>query len=102
MCHRTGHLARDCTKRTENRGRKKEQPSSKQITTGQSWGTVTDQADILQLLFSDDESGGQVDVIRVPDRGSHPRSAWVDIQGVPVYGVVDSGSDVTIMGGDLL
>ena len=101
VCHRTGHLARDCTKRTENRGRRKEQPSSKQITTGQSSGTDTDQADILQLLF-DDESGGQVDVIRVPDRGSRPRSAWVNIQGVPAYGVVDSGSDVTIMSGDLL
>ena len=43
-----------------------------------------------------------MDVIRVPDHGSRPRSAWVDIQGVPAYGVVDSGSDVTIMGGDLL
>lgn len=103
VCHRTGHLARDCTKQTQSRGRRNEQPSSKKITTGQRSDADTDQSSILQLLFpADDEDGSRVDVVRVPDRGSHPRSARVDIQGVPSYGLVDSGSDVTIMGGDLL
>ena len=103
VCHWAGHLACDCTKRTQNRGRRNEQPSSKQIATGQSSNADTDQKRTLQLLFpADDESGSKVDVVRVPDRGSRPRSARVDIQGVPAYGVVDSGSDVTIMGGELL
>ena len=103
VCRRTGHLARDCTKQTESRGRRNEPSSSKQITTGQRADDETDQSDILELLFSsDDESGGKVDVVRIPDKGNRPRCACVDVQGVPAYGVVDSGSDVTIMGGDLL
>ncbi len=103
VCHRTGHLARDCTKRTESRGRKNEQPSSKQVTTTKDSDTEPDQSDILEMLFSSsDESEGNVDVVRVPDHGSSPRRARVGIQGVPALGVVDSGSDITIMGGNLL
>ena len=33
--------------------------------------------------------------------GSQPYCAKVNVQGVPVDGVVDSGVDITIMGGDL-
>ena len=43
-----------------------------------------------------------MDVVRVPDKGSRPKCARVDVQGVPTYGVIDSGSDVTIMGRELL
>ncbi len=35
------------------------------------------------------------------DKGSVPQKACVDIQGVPAEGVIDSGADITIMGGDL-
>ena len=35
------------------------------------------------------------------DRGSQPQEAWVDVQGVPAYGMLDSGADITIMGGAL-
>lgn len=41
-------------------------------------------------------------MVRVPDTGSRPKCARVDVQGVLVYGVIDSGSDITIMGGELL
>lgn len=44
----------------------------------------------------------KVDAVHVADHGSHPRSARVDIEGLPAYGVVDSRSDIMIMGGDLL
>ena len=33
--------------------------------------------------------------------GSSPRHAHVEVQGVPTEGVIDSGADITIMGGDL-
>ncbi len=39
--------------------------------------------------------------VRVQDMGSQPHCAKVVVQGVPVEGVVDSGADITIMGGDL-
>ena len=97
VCHKTGHMMRECPRR------KTKQASSKQITTGSRTDVKTDQSDILQLLYSsDDEGGGKVDVVRVPDKGSRPKCARVDIQGVPAYGVIDSGSDVTIMGRELL
>ena len=32
------------------------------------------------------------------DSGSRPRTVTVDLQGVPVNGVIDSGADITIMG----
>ena len=42
-----------------------------------------------------------MEMVRVQDHGSLPKCARVDIQGVPAYGVIDSGSDVTIIGGEL-
>ena len=36
------------------------------------------------------------------DQGSHPQHAKVVIGGVPMEGVVDSGSDITILGGEML
>ena len=93
-------MARDCLKRSDPKGRKSEGASSKQITASQAEDLDADQSSILQLLFSDsDEDSGNVDMVQVSDK---PRCAQVDIHGVPAYGVIDSGSDVTIMGGELL
>ena len=39
--------------------------------------------------------------VRVEDTGSHSHSVKVDIQGVPVRGIIDYGSDISIIGGDL-
>ncbi len=59
--------------------------------------------DALQLLYSsDEEEDGDMDVVQAPDKASRLRCARVDIQGVPAYGVIDSGSDITIIGGELL
>ena len=41
-------------------------------------------------------------MVRGPDKGSQPKCVKVDLQGMPVYGVIDSGSEITIMGGVLL
>ena len=35
------------------------------------------------------------------DKGSKPRTVTVDLQGVPVKGVIDSGADITIMGAEV-
>ena len=37
----------------------------------------------------------------VPDCGSRPHLARVDIHGVPADGIVDTAADITIMGGKL-
>ena len=35
------------------------------------------------------------------DKGSAPQCVKVQLQGVPVYGLINSGADITIIGGDL-
>ncbi len=40
-------------------------------------------------------------MVCVEDKGSHPKCARIQIQGVPAYGIVDSEADITIMGGSL-
>lgn len=39
--------------------------------------------------------------IVVQDEGSQPHCTRIQIQGVPAVGIVDSGDDITILGGDL-
>ena len=67
---------------------------------------VTDgtEADPMAFLFSDsdsEEGSSNVKQIWVEDQGSQSHCAQVRIAGVPVYGIVDSGADITIIGGDL-
>ena len=54
----------------------------------------------LGLLFSYSDGEG-VKQVRVPDCGSCPHLARVDIHGVPADGIVDTVADITIMGGKL-
>ena len=59
--------------------------------------------DPLDYLYSssDDEEARDVRQIRVSDKGSRSQCARVQIQGVPAFGIIDSGADITIMGGGL-
>ena len=41
-------------------------------------------------------------MVRVPDCGSKPQSARVLMQGVPVFGIIDTAADITIMGRTLV
>ena len=40
-------------------------------------------------------------MVRLTDKGSKPQCVRLMIEGVPAYGVIDSGADITIMGGVL-
>ena len=51
------------------------------------------------LLSSDSEGEESVRVVKVEDEGSKSRWAEVELQGVPTWGIVDTGSDITIVGG---
>ena len=55
--------------------------------------------DPLPFLYSD--SDGTVDTVRVSDKGSKPQYVNVQVQGVPTSGILDTGADITIMGGEL-
>ena len=39
-----------------------------------------------------------VSLVRVQDEGSKSQIALVEIAGIPAYGIVDTGADITIMG----
>lgn len=55
---------------------------------------------ILDVLLPDSDDEG-VCQIQLDYRGSRPRHVRVEIQGVPAQGFVDTGADITIIGGDL-
>ena len=96
-CDEVGHLARDCKqKSSESTGRTpRAHFVTKQVTT-RSVGE-----DLTRYLYSDSDEEAAVNVVRVNDQGSQPRCAKVQIEGVPMYGIVDSGADITIIGGTL-
>ena len=54
---------------------------------------------VLDILSGVDDE--RVQQIHLDYEGSKPQCAMVDIQGVPTHGVVDTGADKTIIGGDL-
>ena len=69
----------------------------------QEHASEVEQFALLDFLYSsDDEQEAGVSVVEVRDHGSQPKCARVEIQGVPVFGVIDSGADITIIGGNLL
>ena len=54
------------------------------------------------LYSSDSEDDSEVRVVRVTDGGECISMCKApEIQGVPVFGIIDSGADITIMGGEL-
>lgn len=109
ICNKQGHLARDCkATRSESRGRpipyKPKQASTRQVQASQSTGVPTSQQrpDPMEFLYSSDsEDDSEVRVVRVTDGGSVSQCVRIQIQGVPVFGIIDSGADITIMGGEL-
>ena len=56
---------------------------------------------LLDILFSDSDSDSEVKIIRVSDEGSKSQCAYVRLQGVPAYGIIDTAADITIVGGRL-
>lgn len=97
VCDQPGHFARDCpTQREDNR-----------VTTSQvslipgELGPRNEAPNLGSYLQSDSEDDMEVRQIRVTDRGSRQQYADVQLQGVPARGIVDSGSEISIMGKEL-
>ena len=103
-CGKVGHIAKDC--RGESRGptpgESHSKPQARQVSTQDHKITDGTEADLMAFLFSDSEEGSSnVKQIWVEDQGSQSHCAQIRIAGVPVYSIVDSGADITIIGGDL-
>ena len=88
-CNREGHIARDC--------RVKSKKPAHQISQ-----THGKRPSIQQPPYNfEKKQKTEVKQIQVEDTGSCSHCVKVILQGVPVYGIIDSGSDITIIGGNL-
>ena len=96
-----GHFAWDCRNPSDTNATGPPRPG---VTTGQVKATdgTSDQTKeleetqgLLSCLFSDPEDDAEVHQVRVTDRGSR------QLQGVPAHGIIDSGSEITIIGAEL-
>ena len=52
------------------------------------------------LFFSSDESDAEVHTVRVSDHGGQLRVSKVEVQGVVIPGLVNTGADITIIKGE--
>ena len=100
FCHQPGHLARNCPKKRSGQAPQRRQGNTKQVTFSldeeERFESLRE-----QLYSSDDSSGDDVRVVKLSDKGSQPQCVKLQVQGVPAYGLIVSGADITIMGGVL-
>ena len=113
FCQEPGHLARNCPKKrptqgsqrrpgtTPSQGSQRRPGATNQVTTSPEDGKRVRFEALQEQLCSDDSSDDDVRVGKLTDEGSQPQCVKLQIQGVPAYGLIDSGADITIMGGIL-
>ena len=112
-CGKPGHMARNCRqKKQESRGRTPSKAgqqtptrtrsnqviSKEQVATQNQPDTSTPES--LLYSDSDDDGGANARAVRVQDGGSHSQCVKVQVQGVPAYGLIHTGADITIIGGN--
>jgi hypothetical protein len=76
----------------------------KQIHTNYPDGPLssqTESTDVWDFLLSSSDDETDVCTVQIDDKGSMPQCVPVQLQGVPVYGVIDTGADITILGENL-
>ena len=101
QCGNPGHLARNCRMcKSESQGRsnssfRKQTPTTKQVTTSVAGKEATLDPEDPRAYLPLDSDEGDVKLIQVQDKGSQPQCAQVQIGGVPVWGIVDSGADIS-------
>ena len=103
QCGRNGRLAKDCkTRKSESNGRSTPHPSqAKQVQSHGPTSSTNPTQETVDFLFSSSDDEADVRAIRVSDKGSISQCVKVQLQGVPVYGLIDSGADISIIGGTL-
>ena len=106
ICGKQGHMAKECRKRnqsTESKGFGQKEGNKKDSAAKQVQSSGTEKTDPRDLLLSDssEEEDSTLKQVRVDDKGSHAQCVKVTTEGVPMYGIVDTGADITIMGGTM-
>ena len=103
-CGETRHIASKCprTKR-ESTGTPVKPAGTKQVhSRGKTQEKrPTEDPESFLLSSSEEEDDPGVKMVRVTDHGSVTQCVKVLIQGVPAYGLIDSGADITTIGDSL-
>ena len=102
VCGKNDHLACECKLR---RGESTsvttfKKPENKKNTAARTNAITSVATSLADLLHSSDSEDGLVNSVCIEDKGSRPRKVIVNLHGLPVQGVIDSGADITIMNGD--
>lgn len=92
ICHKVGHLKKDC-----QQGRTGSRPSVVTAPLQLSPKEEKGEDPLAFLELSSDED--VICQVRVRDTSSLLECVKLFIQDVPVYGIIDSGADITIIGG---
>ena len=102
-CGSADHFMKDCKVPSTESGKRTDTVQSSGAKKLKMVQTTKESLDdpLLYLESSDSDGDGQVSVVRVPFEGSDPRQALVGVQGIPARGVIDTGSDITIIGSEL-
>ena len=95
-----GHIAADCHRlRKESTDQSSNKKPAGKVEMVQSSPTKDNPMQYLLSVDSDDDNT-EVCQVHVHDCGSKSQCVRVVLQGVPMYGIVDSDTDITIMGGN--
>ena len=102
----TKHLASKCPQtKLESSGRPAAPAQAEQVSSRgrprPKRARAHPSAESLLLSSSEEEPDPQIKVIRIAHHCSHTQCVKVFIQGEPAYGLIDSGADITIIGGSL-
>ena len=101
-CHQVGHLQRDCPNPEASPARVSTSQVRATAGTDEERGEGSgDSWRLLRCLDSDSGDDLEVRQVRITNRGSKQQYANVQVEGVPAQGIIDSGSEITIMGEEL-
>ena len=93
QCGQVGHLAKSCRRKPKEGTRMQQDSHARAVHY--------DRTSLDWLFSSSEDEDTEVRQVRVKDTGSHSHCVKVSVQGVPAYGLIDSGADITIVGGPL-
>ena len=103
VCGSIDHVARQCNLRKGESipSAKDKQIEGKKNTAARTNAITSVETNPTDLFYSSDSEDGNVNIVGIEDKGSQPHKVTVDLQGLPVSGVIDSSADITIMNGDV-
>ena len=102
-CSKPGHFAMNCLREEKESKGRGSSGKAKQVQTDNSPQKSKAKPQVPDFLHfsSDEDTPASAKTVHVADKGSIPQCVRVQVQGVPAYGLIDSGADITIMGGTL-